>query len=139
MVVVGQEFLILPPENEVLRATCTSDRHPSPIGGGNDYPTSESTVTCSPTSHTLAEEAGLSGQVWYHMVLPAVVPAEWINNNKTNNLWPMDRPEESLSGFEIGNTKRGCLIWGSHNRPKPRASFGSVGTEKKIYVFKKQL
>lgn len=106
-----------------------------PIRGINDCSVAEGTIACQPTSHTLAEEAGPGGRVWCHMVPPAVAPAEWVNRNKKiNNLWPLDWPEESVAGSEMENTKTCSLIWGSQNKPKPHASFSSVGTEKNTFL-----
>lgn len=68
-------------------------------------------------------------------VPPAVAPAEWVNSNKKiNNLWPLDWPEGSVAGSEMENTKTCSLIWGSQNKPKPHASFSSVGTEKSTFL-----
>lgn len=70
MIAVGQEFLILPLENEVMGAKPTEDLHlmPSPpIRGINDCSGAEGTIACRPTSHTFAEEAGPGGRVWCHM------------------------------------------------------------------------
>lgn len=71
---VGQEFLLLPLENEVLRAKPPSGLPllPSPpMRGVNDCYVCGGTIMGWPTSHSPAGEVGPGGQVramWSHLL-----------------------------------------------------------------------